>query len=194
MTWMRPLSPDILTARLTHALLIAAAALSLGSCGRPSPPRSRNEIIREQAMLSRLYLTHDSWTRVIAPGDSGVFIDKGTGEICSPALMCANPNCPGRTGDEPFVFIAPDPCYFIEADGTLGYDPDRATEAESMLGYCPECLAARRPEAETDAQRQQYVNWVQPYVLPKATERMRELDEELRQREEDIRRRRAGEE
>ena len=139
--------------------------------------------------LPRLYLTAQTHKRVKAPAHKGVFVDEASGEICWPARACYAPNCPGRAADgEPLVFIAPDPGVYVKPDGTFGYDPARASPDKNS-GACPECLKGRNLATETDQQRQRYINWVRPYVLPETARRLEELDEERKRRLEELKRR-----
>ncbi len=147
-------------------------------------------MFRERMKLPRLYLTAETRSRVIAPTDKGVFVDEASGEICWPTLVCNAPNCPGKAADgKPLVFIAPDPCTFKKPDGTLGYDPARESLGEKYSGACPECLKIRDLGTETPQQRQRYIKWVRPYVLPETARRLKQLDEQRQHRREELRRR-----
>jgi len=167
---------------LVAALLLGGLVCLLSACSKePPPPLSRDEIFRQRLELPALYLTAKTHKRVIAPMSKGMFVDAETGEICWPALACNNPDCPGRKAGEPFVFIEPDAGSYVKPDGSIGYDPARAA-AERVVGPCPQCAKIRDPRTETNAQRQQYISWVRPYVLPETAERMKQLDEELHRR------------
>lgn len=124
-------------------------------------PRTRRDIYGDEKRLPALYLTHQSGARVIAPGDRRVHRDAATGQMCSPAMGCYNPDCPQR-GEEPYGFL---------------------DTAESNLGrHCPACLALRNPDSETDADRIRWSRWVRPHELPETAARRRELMQERRQR------------
>ena len=162
--------------------------LTLGGCGgkdSPEPtPRTRDAIFKDIQSLPTLYLTAKTNKRIIAGGDkgSGAFVDKETGEICWQAMECGNPKCPGRTGgDEPFIFITPDPGVFVESDGvTFGYDIKKRKPADSATGgACPECLKNRNPKKETQAERDEYIKWIKPHLLPESAKRKKELEAEL---------------
>jgi hypothetical protein len=129
----------------------------LAGCGdrvRPS-----EDIFEDQLALPAVYLTEKTHKKIIAPQGKGKFIDEKTGETCWRALTCHNPDCPREPdGDEPFLFL----------------ETDTGTTA------CPKCLTKRNLKTETPRQKQQYVNWVRPYVLPETAKRQKELDEERR--------------
>lgn len=173
----------MLNVRTLFVLLLVVSALGVfTSCGRkPPPPRTRDEIFRDRVSLPAVYLTVKTHTRVLAPGGKGAFIDQETGELCWPALACTNPNCPGKGKDEPYLFIDPDPGVFVKPDGTLGYDLAMA-KASKADGTCPKCAANRNFANETNEDRQRYINWVRPYVLPETAQRQKALDEELQKR------------
>jgi hypothetical protein len=170
--------------RWPNRLLPIAAALSLlASCSKSEPPPpSRDEIFQERLELPALYFTAKTHRRVIAPARKGLFIDAQTGEVCWPALACHNPDCPGRKGDEPLLFIEPDAGVYAKPDGTIGYDQARAAAQRSVVAGCPECLKKRNLKAETPERRARYVSWVKPYVLPETAARLAELDELLQHR------------
>lgn len=163
-------------------LLAVAGTCLLSSCGGEAPPRARDEIFRERMELPALYFTAQTHQRVIAPMDKGVFVHESTGELCWPALVCNNPNCPGRKADEPLLFIEPDMGVYVKADKTIGYDAARARAVAGAAGPCPACAKLRRPASETPAGRQQYIDWVQPYVLPETAAAGAKLDKELQRR------------
>jgi hypothetical protein len=163
-------------------LPIAAALPLLASCSKSEPPPpSRDEIFQERLALPAVYFTAKTHKRVIAPASKGLFIDEQTGEVCWPALACHNPDCPGRKGDEPLLFIEPDAGVYAKPDGTIGYDRARAAK-QSVVAGCPECLKKRNLSAETPEQRARYISWVKPYVLPETAARLAELDELLQRR------------
>ena len=129
-----------------------------------------------------MYLATKSHKQVIAPGGRGVFIDPETGEVCWPALVCNNPNCPGRRNGEPFLFCEADPGVYVKSGKTLGYDMAASQAAPHLGTGCPRCAANRNFATETAEVRKQYINWVQPYVLPETAEKMKQLDAELQKR------------
>ncbi|MHC4179350.1 MAG: hypothetical protein ACYSWU_17695 [Planctomycetota bacterium] len=166
----------------SRALLIIGSLCLPASCGKETPPRSRDEIFRERLKLPALYFTAKTHKRVMAPMSRGMFVDEQTGEICWPALACNNPECPGRKEDEPLLFIEPDAAVYVKPDGSVGYNPGRAAAGARPSGPCPECLKTRNPQTETIEQRQRYIAWVRPHVLPETAARMKQLDEELQRR------------
>jgi hypothetical protein len=172
--------PRVLTS--LRPLIAACGVCLIVSCGGEVPPRPSDEIFRERAGLPTLYLTAKTHQRVIAAGDKGLFVDENSGEVCWPALACHAPNCPGRhSPDEPFVFNAPDPAFVAKPDGTVGYDHSQKP-AEKMAGACPECLKGRNLKTESPQVQQNFIDWVQPYVLPETAKRLKRLDEESQRR------------
>ena len=135
----------------------------LAGCAE-SRPKTLEELYDEERKLPAVFITAESGTRVIAPGDQGVFVDEKTGEIAWRALTCTNPDCPAQKpqGEEPFLFIAPDPAIIAEPDGTLGYDRSLVDEADNYYGNCPECLKVRNLASESDKDRQRYSNFATP--------------------------------
>lgn len=168
------------------SLILCYVALSVVGCNRSEPPpaRARDEIFREETALPAVYMTGKSRKRVIAPRSRGAFVDEQTGELCWPALACQRPECPGRGSDgEPYLFISPDPAMYAKPDGTIGVDPTRTGDGgPESRGLCPKCWEERNPDAETEEQRQQFVNWVKPYELPETKERLKELEAERQRR------------
>jgi len=165
---------------LRFVLTLPAAGLLLffASCGKE--PRTSDDIFQDQMQLPTVYFTAETNTRVIAPQGNSLFVDETTGELAWPAMACHNPDCPGRGPDgEMHLFICPQPGYYAEPDGSVGYDPSRAsTTAVKTAGLCPECLKGRNPNRLTQDERQQFINWVRPYVLPETAARIHELDAE----------------
>jgi hypothetical protein len=169
--------------RFCTVLLVAGLLAALASCSKePPPPRSQDELFRQQLDLPALYLTAHSGKRVISHIGSLPFQDQETGELCWPALICTNPDCPGRgPNGGPLIFVDPDPAYYINSEGKLAVDERRAVK-ESKLSGCPECAKHRDPAKETEKERQAYVNWVKPYVLPETAARLKELEAERQRR------------
>jgi hypothetical protein len=150
--------------------LAAGCLLALAGCG--AEPRTSDEIFREERELPALYITVKTHTRVTAPAGKGMFIDPGTGEAAWPALACQNPDCPSRgAGGEPNLFI--------DAGPTAG-QPGGAPAVDSH-GCCPACVKGLNWKSLPPAERQKYINWVKPYVLPESQKRLAELAAERKQ-------------
>jgi len=141
----------------------------------PSAPRSKDEIMREIATLPVLFLTEKTKRKVTGPADPINFVDKETGEICWRARACHNPDCPEKSSDgTPHLFISPNPAVFLEADGTFGFDMQKAGNDPTM-GACPECLKNRNLGRESKFTKKKYADWVKPYTSPKSENRQKEL-------------------
>jgi hypothetical protein len=162
--------------------LAVCVVLLLVGCAEPPPPtRSVDEIFAEQRQLPVLYLT-ESGERITAPGGKGVFVDPKSGKLAWPALACNRPDCPGRTKDEPVLFIAPDPAMYVGDDGKIAFDPKRDPGPQPGFGQCPACWKTRHLSEETSARQQQFRAWVAPYVLPETARRLAELETERKRR------------
>ena len=148
-------------------------------------PRTRDELHEAQERLPRLFLTHDTWTRVIVvSGNMRPHRDSGTGEMCSAAQGCYNPDCPGRGEDgEPFGFIAegrnlaPQP-----VDDPSSPGAEFARDPYKLGVVCPACIKIRDLASETTADRERYARWIHAHELPENRERIREITEERRRR------------
>ena len=131
----------------------------------PLPPRGLAEIDLEQRTLNGLFISEKTGKRVIAPRNVPQFlIDEETGERCWHVYECTHPNCPGKRpeGFIRYVFIH--------------------TEVDSQRAiHCPACEKIRNLRAETEAQWQQWGQYVQPYELPETLRRRAELSAERRQ-------------
>ncbi|MBM4021848.1 MAG: hypothetical protein FJ284_06365 [Planctomycetes bacterium] len=157
-----------------------------------SSERSLSDIERESRSLDVLYLTADTGKQVRAPASAGVFVDRGTGELCFPAYECRNPACPGRQGgDRPFLFMHRDVMLKAGPDGEVVRDDmpagrDPAEVIRSRGGFpdptCPACWAARRGGGEATAEAKQFLECSQPHVLPESARRRTQLEEEYRQK------------
>lgn len=148
-------------------------------------PRTRDEIFREKTTLPVLYLTEKTGRRLIRPDGKDYFIDKDNGEICWRAIECQNPNCPAKASNGSLhLFISPDPTVILNSDGTLGFNIDRAKNADQLEqgGGCPECLKIRNLDSESTDIRDQYASYVRYHILPKTVKRLEELDEEYEHR------------
>jgi hypothetical protein len=143
---------------MMRIVALGLAVLCLAGCGR-SRTRSPDEILIEKRGLPRLFLSAKTHTRVIAPKSKGMFTDPATGEECWPALECTNPDCPGRHGDEPALFIS--------------YDV-------SASQGCPACAKKRNVKTESASEKARYLKFVQPYELPEVRERLLALEEEYK--------------
>lgn len=161
----------------------------MGGCNKSGQSRGRDEIFRELQSLPALFLTATSKKRVTAPGHKGNFVDKDTQEICWRAMQCINPKCPsGGTDKKPVVFIVPDLAMFAKPDGTFGYDIAKAEQSINRLAgnACPECLKSRNLEKESQAEKDLYARWVEPYVLPDSAKRQKKLEAELEKSTEQV--------
>lgn len=128
-------------------------------------PRGLAEIDLEQRTLNGLFLSEKTGKRVIAPRNVAYFlVDEETGERCWHAYECTHPNCPGEKnpGMNHYIFIH--------------------TEVDSQRAiHCPACEKIRNVKAETEAQWQQWGQFVQPYELPETLRRRTQLTAERRQ-------------
>ncbi len=169
------------------------------SCSGPDRPRSRSQIQAEREKLPGLYIT-ESGKRITAPMNKGMVLDESSGEIAWPAHQCTNPNCPAREGDDPHLFIWPDPRFEVIQGAIQPIDIPTLQELNARLkekgfppeALCPECLKNRDPASETSKEQQQYRDWSSLYVLPETAERQKALDEEAKARKEYIKRRISG--
>ena len=169
-------------------LLALIGCVVLAGCGKE---RSIQEIEKEMRSLDTLYLTTESGKEITAPTTKGVFVDKETGELCYPAYMCANPNCPGKkSGDRPFLFIHRDVFLRAGPSGEVVRDEipqnkDPIEIIKSRGGFsaptCPACWELRKGKSETSAQKQQFIEWARPYISPKTATRMEKLEKEYQQ-------------
>ena len=157
------------------------------STGCAKKHRALEEISAEKSDLPTLYLTENSLKRVMAPASVGVHVDEETGEICYQPYECTNPSCPGKKGEENFLFVHRDVLLSVGPNNEIIYGTppvgvEYAEFIKSKGGYvgptCPKCFETRNLESETDEQRQQYQDWVQGYELPETVQRRKELDEE----------------
>ena len=178
-----------------RARLLLAAAFALAACaavafvllrggGReaPGPIRPREEIFKDEMAMPALYIT-TSGKHVVATVGKRLFVDPESGDICWPAMFCANPDCPGRKGaDEPFLFAAVEPGVVARPDGTVGPGPTPDRKASPFWDQCPACLKQRDPANETPARRAQFKKWAQLYVLPETRRRIETLAAENRRR------------
>jgi hypothetical protein len=177
---------QVCTAPLLSGLI---GCMVLAGCGKD---RSIQEIEKEERSLDALYLTAETGKEITAPGNKGVFVDQETGELCYPAYMCANPDCPGKkSGDRPFLFIHRDVLVRVGPGGKVVRDEippgkDPVEFIKSRGGFpaptCPACWEVRKARAETPAQKQQFIDWARPYTLPETAKRMEELEQEYQQR------------
>jgi hypothetical protein len=170
-------------AGIAFASIAIVAGIVWFFVGQPEPqePRSRDEILREKVALPSLFLTGVTLNRVISTNSAGVFIDQASGELCWPALECQNPICPGRgENGKFFMFIFPDPSFYLKPDKTIGFDMAKAKAAGTTNRgqSCPKCLTKRTLSLETQETREQYANYVRPYVLPETAKRLAELEAE----------------
>jgi len=174
-------------------------AIAVVGCGEKL---SLTDIDRAKTDLPELYLTTETGKEVLAPINRGPFVDEETGEICFPAYTCTNPECPGEgKGDRPYLFIHRDVLLKVGSNGELVMEdvPPNTNPRkyiESLGGHmaptCPACLKNRNPATESDDERNKYMSYVQPYVLPETAKRQAELEELRKQRREEIRRERRG--
>jgi len=171
------------TSFICTAALLPIALVALTSCGGETPPKTLNEIFAEEQKLPTLYLTAITGKRVLVPGRLERFTDPETGEVCWPALVCVNPDCPVKkqTG-EPHIFISPDIGFVAKPDGTaVPGTPDPRT-VKGTSNQCPQCLKVRNRNTESKELKQNYINWVKTYVPPETEAKMKELADERRKR------------
>jgi hypothetical protein len=171
-----------------NAVLGLLLAILFTGCGKQSY-RPLEEIREEQASLPTVYLTEKTKQEVVVPINRPVFVHESTGELCYPALICQNPDCPGGTGEgSPGpLFIHSHPLMSAGADGTIQWatiPPGKipADYIESLGGHsqptCPACLKQRKLGSETDEQKKNYQQWVVNYMPPESAKRAEELKKE----------------
>ncbi len=161
--------------RLGSCLWLAVVLGGLASCSKQEEavPRSRTDLHKDELALQAVYLTEKTHKRIIAPMSQGLFsIDPESGEVMWPAYCCTNPDCPGRQEGEPLLFIEPDTKLLQEA----------RPPGTNISCLCPRCLAKRNLATESKEVRQQYINWVRPYVLPETAEKMKQIEAERKRR------------
>lgn len=165
--------------RLAGLLLMGAVVAVTIACSKKTV-RTRDEIFAERIALPALYLTAKTNKRVTAPGNSQVFVDKATGELCWRAMTCDRQVCPGKNAaGEPLVFINPNPAYFIQPDDAVGVDTKQMQNAaaETLMG-CPACLKSRNVHNESREQKEYYLSLVRPHVLPETAKKLEALEAE----------------
>ena len=151
---------------------------------REETPKTTEQLYSDERQLPAVYLTTKTGKRIVAPIEKGAFVDKDTGELAWPAKVCTNPRCPGRSSaGEPFLFVAPDPALVANPDGTIGYDNAKGKDIDNYYGNCPKCLATRNLPSESDADRKQYSDFVQEYVLSETEKVRKELAEKRQARQ-----------
>ncbi|MCG8583801.1 MAG: hypothetical protein MI757_03720, partial [Pirellulales bacterium] len=103
----------------------------------------------------------------------------------------------GRNG-RPFLFVWTDPDWTVGPDGPYNTIPDGQTRGDTLIAergfimpQCPACLKTRDLANESEAERLQYGNWVELYVLPEAKAMADALSREHKQHYENKRRRGA---
>ena len=133
--------------------------------------------------------TAETGKEITAPINKGVFVDEETGELAFPAYGCQNPDCPGeKKNGRPFLFIHRDVLIEGVDDqgnaiyGEIPAGQDSLEFIRSRGGFlnptCPACFKNRTPGSETEAQKQQYMQWAQPYAPPKTAKQDAALEAE----------------
>ena len=123
-----------------------------------TPPRSLDEISKEQMMLNRLYLTEKTHRRIIAPSNTRPFVDKLTGENVWPACTCHNPNCPKKSiNKEPYLFVLFD---------------------RNSPPICPACVEGFGLHDAEQEELAPYLRWTKTYELEEKKQRVKQLDAE----------------
>jgi hypothetical protein len=172
---------------------IAILAVVVGCRGRgeePAPTTTTAEdVFSQRQQFDKLYLTEKSFRRVVRPGNvSAPFVDKETGELCWPALVCTNPECPGRGRDGfPYLFIHNDPLVSVGSNGepsypVVGPGEDYSAMVAAAGGFpdptCPACYEKfRRGRTETQEDISRYASYVHEYELPATAQRREELEQ-----------------
>lgn len=144
---------------MRYALICLALVGSFGCAQRPQTPRPRDELFAEKQNLNGLFMSEKTHKRIIAPKSKGMFKDEETGEICWAALQCVNPECPGKTPKEPYLFITSD---------------------VAKYNGCPACAKKRDYAKDTDAQKAANLKFIKPYDLPETEARIKEIDAEIK--------------
>ena len=138
-----------------------------------------NDLFPERQSLPALFICVQSGKRLVAPGNKNHFLDKESGELYWRAMACHNPQCKApSTTNAPFLFITPDPRVYLKADGSIGHDNTRAMKAAKTRPpiACPQCLKNRNLKKESREQKEKYVSWVKPHILPKTAQHISELE------------------
>jgi len=167
-------------------MAVLIGCLLLTGC---SKPRTIEDVEEEMRSLPATYLTAETGKEISAPSNKGVFVDEETGELCFPAYMCTNPDCPGeKQGDRPFLFIHRRMLLEAGPNGEViyneipeGKDPTKYITSRGgfMNPTCPACYKKRNPDSESAAEKQKYIKWAKPYEAPEVVQRRAELEEEF---------------
>lgn len=163
----------------------------LAGCGDPPPTPTLQGMYDEERTLPAVFLVEGTNEQVILPGDRGAWAHEG--KLAWIAMTCTNPDCPGAGAAEPVLFTDPNPAVVLNADGTLGYGRSQTPSTSKLPGNCPECLELRDLASETAEDRQKYLEFVRPYVLPGTDERRAELAAARKARQEALRQRMSRE-
>jgi hypothetical protein len=180
--------------------LVVCTALALAHCGC-ARQRTLEEIEADQRTLPTLYLTEKSNKQIVAPANRGLFVDEATGEICYQPFECLHPQCPGKSGDKPVLFVHRDVLVSLGPDRKFVYQPVPAdvdfeefirSKGGQPVPTCPHCLKNRKLESETPEEKLAYQKSVRPYEMPETTKRREELKQEHQQAYESLKKRRQG--
>lgn len=163
----------------------------LAGCGDPPPTPTLQGMYDEERNLPAVFLVEGTNEQVVLPGDRGVWAHEG--KLCWIAMTCTNPDCPQADAEEPVLFPDPNPAVVLNPDGTIGYGRSQTPPTSKLPGNCPECLELRDLASETAEDRQKYLEFVRPYVLPGTEERRAELTAARKARQEELHKRMSRE-
>jgi len=146
----------ILSERSMRCAILGLAVFIVAGC---SKTRTRDEIFTERAGLPQVFMGLKTGKQIVAPASKGVFVDPETKDEFWPTMECTNPDCPGRKGSEPVLFVVP--------------------RAEVNRG-CPHCSKTRNLKNESSSDKAKYASFVSPYELPETKARLKELSNETK--------------
>jgi hypothetical protein len=166
----------------TIALIVGSFLITMTGCGEEKLP-TRDELFNREMELPTLFISQNTGKHVIGPASKPAFIDEETNEVCWPARICLNPDCPKKTVEgDPYFFIMPLAEAMPDTKGKPKVANTDSAPPTNGNGLCPACFPIRDVKNETQATRQKYVNWAKSYVLPETAKKMKEIEAARKER------------
>ena len=141
-------------------IALLASCLCLAGCSNKGKLEGQksDEVLEQKADFLVLYMDK-SGVKKFAPDGQPFVYDPVVKKVYWRVMECTRPTCPGRIGEQPYLFIVSDNSVSVDEGGAIVYEDsfndagdvlnDGAYVEETLVGLCPKCERGLLKPGET---------------------------------------------